>query len=44
MNAEIKTIQRFKIPLDILKMTSAEYQKGLDNKRYNATMVTPRWP
>ena len=39
MNAEIKTIRRFKIPLDVLKMTSAEYQKGIDNKRYNATMV-----
>jgi uncharacterized protein len=39
MDAEIKTIRRFKIPLDILKMTSAEYLQGLNNKRYNATLI-----
>jgi uncharacterized protein len=39
MDAEIKTIRRFKIPLDILKMTNAEFLQGLNNKRYNATLV-----
>jgi predicted nucleotidyltransferase len=39
MDAEIKTIRKFKIPLDILKMTSTEYQQGIDNKRYNAQLL-----
>jgi len=39
MDAEIKTIRKFKIPLDILKMTLVEYQQGIDNKRYNAQLV-----
>ncbi|MFH0866105.1 MAG: nucleotidyltransferase domain-containing protein [Bacteroidota bacterium] len=39
MDAEIKAIRKFKIPLDILKMTSAEYQQGIDNKRYNAQLL-----
>ena len=39
MDAEIKTIRKFKIPLDILKMTSVEYQQGLNNKRYNAQLI-----
>ena len=39
MDAEIKTIRKFKIPLDILKMTSVEYQQGINNKRYNAQLI-----
>ncbi len=39
MDAEIKAIRRFKIPLDILKMTSDEYQQGIINKRYNAQLL-----
>ena len=39
MDAEIKAIRKFKIPLDILKMTFVEYQQGINNKRYNAQLL-----
>lgn len=39
MDAEIKTIRQFKIPLDILKMTAEEYRQGINNKRYNAQLM-----
>ena len=39
MDAEIKAIRKFKIPLDILKMTFEEYQQGINNKRYNAQLL-----
>ena len=39
MNAEIKTIKKFQIPIDILKMTSKEYENAIVNKRFQAQLT-----
>ena len=39
MRAELDTLNKFLIPLDILKMTNSEYKKGLENKRYVAQLI-----
>ena len=38
MNAEIKTIKKFQIPIDVLKMTSKEYETAIANKRFQAKL------
>ena len=39
MDAEIKTLRKFHIPMDIIKLTNDEYQQGIKNMRYNAQLV-----
>jgi uncharacterized protein len=39
MDAEIKTLKKFVIPLDVLNMTNSEYQKALKSKRFDAVIV-----
>ncbi|MFA5814770.1 MAG: nucleotidyltransferase domain-containing protein [Bacteroidales bacterium] len=39
MTAEINTLKKFMVPLDILKMTSQEYQAGIDGRRFKARVV-----
>ena len=39
MDAEIKTLRKFHVPLDVLKMTSKEYQKAISNKRNFTELV-----
>lgn len=39
MDAEIKTIKKFMVPMDVLKMTPDEYSSALSQKRYQAQLV-----
>ena len=39
MDTELKAIRKFKVPLDLLTLTSAEFTKAVANKRYNAKLV-----
>ncbi len=39
MDVEIKALKKFRIPMDILKMTNKEYTQSLDNKQFYAQMV-----
>jgi predicted nucleotidyltransferase len=38
MESEIKALKKFHIPLDILKMTNEEFNRGMQNKRFYAQM------
>jgi predicted nucleotidyltransferase len=39
MDAEIKTLRKFMIPLDILKMTHEEYDDSMARKRFETELV-----
>lgn len=39
MEAELKTLRKFMIPMDVLKMTREEFNIAIKNKRYNAQLV-----
>lgn len=39
MEAELKTLRKFMIPMDVLKMTKEEFNIAIKNKRYNAQLV-----
>jgi uncharacterized protein len=39
MKPEIKTLKKFMIPMDILNMTSVEYNRAIENKRFNAVFI-----
>jgi predicted nucleotidyltransferase len=39
MDAEIKTLRKFMIPLDILKMTHEEYDDSIASKRFETELV-----
>jgi predicted nucleotidyltransferase len=38
MDTEIKALKKFNIPLDILKMTNEEFNRGVENKRFYAQL------
>ncbi len=39
MDAEIKTLRKFMIPMDVLKMTNEEYDESLASKRFETELV-----
>jgi|WetSurMetagenome_2_1015567.scaffolds.fasta_scaffold1552646_1 predicted nucleotidyltransferase len=39
MDAEIKALKKFHIPMDILKMTDKEFNQSIQNKRFYAQMI-----
>ncbi len=39
MKAEIMTLKKFMIPMDVLKMTSEEYEISLASQRFEAELV-----
>ena len=39
MEAELKTLRKFMIPLDILNMTLEEYRKVVANKRFQTHVL-----
>jgi len=39
MDAEIKTLKKFMLPMDVLKMTPGEYDDALKEKRYETQLV-----
>ena len=39
MEAELSTLRKFMIPMDVLKMTREEFNVATRNKRYNAQLI-----
>jgi predicted nucleotidyltransferase len=39
MTAELKTLKKFMIPLDILKLTRDEFENAIASKRYSAEIL-----
>ncbi|MEI6436425.1 MAG: nucleotidyltransferase domain-containing protein [Bacteroidota bacterium] len=39
MDAEIKALKKFRVPIDILKMTAEEFNQSLQNKRFDAQLI-----
>ena len=39
MKAKIDTLEKFMVPLNVLKMTTLEYQHSIANKRYIAHLL-----
>jgi predicted nucleotidyltransferase len=39
MKAYMNTFNKFKIPMDVLKMTPKEYEKAVNNKRYETKLI-----
>ena len=39
MTAEINTLRKFMVPMDVLKMTTHEYNTAVKNKRYLTRLV-----
>lgn len=39
MDTEIKALKKFQVPMDILKMTTEEYNNSLLNKRFYAQLI-----
>lgn len=39
MDAEIKTLRKFMVPLDVLKMTHEEYEDSMASKRFETELV-----
>jgi predicted nucleotidyltransferase len=39
MDVEIKALKKFRIPMDILKMTDEEFIQGIQNKRFYAQLI-----
>jgi predicted nucleotidyltransferase len=39
MKAYMNTFNKFKIPMDVLKMTPKEYEKAVNNMRYETKLI-----
>jgi predicted nucleotidyltransferase len=39
MKAEVNTIKKFMIPMDVLKMTPKEYEQALEYKRFETKLI-----
>lgn len=39
MDSEIKALKKFRLPMDILKMTDKEFNQSIQNKRFFAQLV-----